>query len=89
MMAAIDPGNETAIKSISIFSLIMNEGRLAVDETTHVEEDSVDTIDLEASEKEIRNLLYGVEHLRKRKNDGDGDEGGDQVEVLETETTEQ
>lgn len=54
----------------------MNEGRLAVDTTSHVAEDKVESDDLDATEEEIRNLLYGIEHLRKQSTEEEeGQEG--------------
>lgn len=89
VIAAIDPGSENPTKSLNIFSLTMDEGRLAVDTTSYVEEDAVESSDLEVTESEVRNLLYGMEHLRKQKgteDDGEG-EGDADVETTETEAS--
>lgn len=60
-----------------------------MDTTSHVEEDAVETGDLEVTESEVRSLLYGMEHLRKQKggeDEGEGDGEGD-VETTETEAS--
>ncbi|KAL6869620.1 tRNA (guanine-N(7)-)-methyltransferase non-catalytic subunit trm82 [Amphichorda felina] len=89
ILAAIDPGSETPAKNLNIFSLTTSDGRLAVDTTSHVEEDAIETGDLEVTESEVRSLLYGMEHLRKQKggeDEGEGDGEGD-VETTETEAS--
>lgn len=63
----------------------MNESRLAVDTASRVEEDSVETPDLEVTEAEVRNLLYGMENLRKQK----GEEGEGEAEAPEADGSEQ
>ena len=77
---ALDPGSEVPAKSVQVFSLTLNEGRLSVDSIAHVEEEAVDTPDLEMNPEEVGNLLYNIEHLRKQKEiEGEGlDEGGEE-----------
>lgn len=90
VIVSLDPGNEMAAKSINIFSLTLNEDRLSVDTISHVEEDGIDTPDLEMDEKEIHTLLYNIEHLRKQKEFGREDAGeGLEEEPVEAEGSEQ
>lgn len=84
VVVALDPGSETPAMTINVFSLTMNENRLSVDTISHVEEDAVDTPDLEMGEKEIHNLLYNIEHLRKQKEVGQEE---DTEDILEEELT--
>lgn len=90
VIVALDLGSETPAKSINVFTLTMNEERLSVDTISHVEEDGIDTPDLEVSETEVRNLLYGIEHLRKQKEiEGEETEEGLEEEAIGPESSEQ
>lgn len=72
MIVAIDPDVATDAPSLSIFPLAMSNGRIAVDTAFRRSLDAASEVDgaaahLEATEQEIRNLLYGVAALRKQK----------------------
>jgi tRNA (guanine-N(7)-)-methyltransferase subunit TRM82 len=88
ILVAQDPGSNSPVNSLSLFSLTMNGGRLAVDTTSQVGEDVAESADLEATEQEVRNLLYGMENLRKQKEAEDNGEGGGQAESAEPEAAE-
>lgn len=84
IVVALDPGSEVSAKSVHVFSLTLNEGRLSVDSITHVEEEAVDTPDLEMDAEEVGNLLYNIEHLRKQKEiESEGAEEGGEEELSE------
>jgi len=78
IVTAMDPGAANPANSINIFTLNMNEERLSVDDIVTVEENTVKTSDIEATEDVVRGLLYNVEYLRKKGGGGGEDgEGGD------------
>jgi len=84
IVVALDPGSGVSAKSVHVFSLTLNEGRLSVDSITHVEEEAVDTPDLEMDAEEVGNLLYNIEHLRKQKEiESEGAEEGAEEELSE------
>lgn len=62
-------------KSVHEFKLTVNDDRLCVDSEAVLQDEDLDIPELEASEAEIRNLFYGVEHLRKQSGGGEEPEG--------------
>lgn len=76
IIAAIDPGEDGAATSLNAYSLILENERLAVDTTSSFTGETTETDDLEASADEIKNLLYGIENLRKQPGECEED-GGD------------
>ncbi len=86
IVAAIDPGagaeaetQTSSSGSLNLFSLTMSDGRLAVDAASQAQEDAVNSPDLEVTAQEIRNLLYGAEHLRKQMGGGVGEGEADEA----------
>lgn len=58
----------------------VDDGRLAVESMTSLQDDAEEVEQIEASEAEIRSLFYTVEQLRKYKGSGTGeDETGEVV----------
>lgn len=88
----MDPSQEPRAKSLHVFTLTMNDGRLAVDAESSVHDESLEAGEMEASESEIRSLLYTVENLRKQLGTGleagvEGAEDGAENEASETPAT--
>ncbi|KAF7559784.1 hypothetical protein G7046_g4373 [Stylonectria norvegica] len=77
---AIDASDPTKAKSLSIFSLTMNNGKLAVESTALVADDDLEAEEMEVPESEIRSLLYTVENLRKQHTERGEDAGADDEE---------
>lgn len=61
----MDPG-QTSIHGLHALALTESGGRLSVDTETYFRDEGLQTDDLDASESEIRRLLYTVESLRKQ-----------------------
>ncbi|PNY28430.1 tRNA (guanine-N(7)-)-methyltransferase non-catalytic subunit TRM82 [Tolypocladium capitatum] len=70
----MDPTQTPLAKGLHVFTLTMNDGRLAVDTERSVHDEGLEAAEMEASELEIRSLLYTVENLRKQT--GGGEEAG-------------
>ena len=89
LAVAMDPGHTPQAKSLQVFSLATTEGRLSVDAEVPVRDESLEAGAMEASEKEIRQLLYVVENLRKNTgaDDGEGPAEGDEAGPAEDQAT--
>ena len=71
---ALDTEGVPEIQSLNIFALTVNDKRLAVDTTSHLQEPKLDDVEEpEVSEKELRTMLYTTEVLRKQPNGDDGE----------------
>jgi len=81
IIVAADPGQASEAKSLQIFALAMSEGRLSVAKELPVHDDKLESSAAEASDKEIHNLLYTVENLRKQTGGTDGEAGEDEPEA--------
>jgi tRNA (guanine-N(7)-)-methyltransferase subunit TRM82 len=75
IVVAVDPGEEIKTKSIHVFALTLGEGRLSVDTDSTVRDDNLEKDEPEITAKEVQDLLYGVENLRKQahRSDEQGD----------------
>lgn len=68
LIIAIDPQNGVeAARSLNIFTLTMNEGRLSSDQISSVDDESLSVAEPELDQQEIRALLYTTEQLRKQE----------------------
>lgn len=63
-------------KSVHVFELGVNDGRLCVDTEAVLQDGELDQPDLQATDDEIKTLFYTVEQLRKQSS-GNEDEAGD------------
>lgn len=89
LVIAMDPGQTPEAKSLQVFSLAMNEGRLSVDTEMPIHDRGLEANAMEASEKEIQDLLYVVENLRKHTGGGGEEEiEGDAAALAEAPATE-
>ncbi|KJZ76711.1 hypothetical protein HIM_04047 [Hirsutella minnesotensis 3608] len=85
LVVAMDPA-QTSAKSLHGYSLTTDNSRLITDTETPFHDEEVEANEGDASEDEVRRLLYTVEHLRK-KSDGGEDEptNGDAAAEAEAE----
>lgn len=68
IIVAIDPSAEPAAsKSLNMFTLTMNEGRLSTDQCSSVDDEALSATETEISPEEVRTLLYSIEQLRKQE----------------------
>ncbi|KND95004.1 tRNA (guanine-N(7)-)-methyltransferase non-catalytic subunit trm82 [Tolypocladium ophioglossoides CBS 100239] len=72
LFVAVDPRQTPQAKSLHMFALTLNDGRLTVDTEPLIHDESLEAAEMEASESEIRSLLYTVENLRKQTGGGEG-----------------
>lgn len=78
LIVAIDADEETPTKSLHMFSLVLNNGRLAVGVESSVQDDALEVDETPISKEEVRTLLYTLESLRKLS--FGGPQGGDAEE---------
>ncbi|CAM1506532.1 Fc.00g061730.m01.CDS01 [Cosmosporella sp. VM-42] len=83
IITAIDSSDPTTIPLVSIFSLTLNDEKLAIDSTNLLNVTTVDAEELDIPEKEIRTLLYTTENLRKQGTEQGEDAGGEENVVEE------
>ena len=67
------------VKSLHTMCLTVDDGRLAVESMTSVQDDAQEVEQIEASEAEIRSLFYTVEQLRKYKGSGTAEDDTGEV----------
>ncbi|KAM4054859.1 tRNA (guanine-N(7)-)-methyltransferase non-catalytic subunit trm82 [Hirsutella rhossiliensis] len=79
LIVAMDPG-ESSVKSLHAMILTASNGRLSVDTESSFRDEGLEADEADASESEIRRLLYTVESLRKQTSGGE-DEGAADAEV--------
>lgn len=86
VVTAVDPGEQqqSQVRSLAMYSLTMTDEKLAVDTTSFIGDEGIETDELEMAEKEVRALLYTVENLRKQPTDERGGDG----QAVEGETAE-
>ncbi|ODA82934.1 hypothetical protein RJ55_01443 [Drechmeria coniospora] len=66
LIVAMDPSQVPQAKSLQMFTLEIRDGRLAIDTEPSIHEEGLEADEVEASEQEVRSLLYTVENLRKQ-----------------------
>jgi tRNA (guanine-N(7)-)-methyltransferase subunit TRM82 len=76
IITAVDPGVDGKAKSLHVFTLLQNEGRIAVDQDVTVHDTSLEAEEMEVSEAEVRGLLYNTESLRKQSAEAEEAEEG-------------
>ncbi|UNI14514.1 tRNA (guanine-N(7)-)-methyltransferase non-catalytic subunit trm82 [Purpureocillium takamizusanense] len=81
IIVAADPGHTSGVKSLQMFALTMSEDRLAVAKELPLHDEQPESGVVEASEKEIHNLLYTIENLRKQSGGTGGEAGEDEPEA--------
>ncbi|KAH7329324.1 hypothetical protein B0I35DRAFT_473939 [Stachybotrys elegans] len=81
ILTAVDPGAEGKAKSLHVFTLLQNEGRIAVDQDVTVHDTTLEAGEMEVPEAEVQSLLYNTESLRKQS--AEADETGEAVEPVE------
>lgn len=76
----MDPGRNTEARSLHGYTLTRSEGRLSSDVELILHGQTADDAEMQVSEKDILNMFYTVENLRKQQDDGqegeDGEDGG-------------
>ncbi|KAG6004442.1 hypothetical protein E4U21_001064 [Claviceps maximensis] len=81
LIVAMDPGQNTEVRSLHEYTLTCTEGRLSSDVQIPLHDPTEEGGEAEAcmrvSEKEMRNMFYGVESLRKHRGGEDGADGED------------
>ncbi|KAG5929070.1 hypothetical protein E4U53_002530 [Claviceps sorghi] len=75
LIIAVDPG-QTEVTSLHGYTLARTEGRLSSDVDVPLSR-PMDETDVQVSEKDVRDMFYGVENLRKQRGGGDGQDGED------------
>ncbi|KAG5927451.1 hypothetical protein E4U42_002254 [Claviceps africana] len=75
LIIAMDPG-QTEVPSLHGYTLARTEGRLSSDLEVPLGR-AVDETDMQVSEKDVRDMFYGVENLRKQRGAEDGQDGQD------------
>ncbi|KOS18876.1 tRNA (guanine-N(7)-)-methyltransferase non-catalytic subunit trm82 [Escovopsis weberi] len=65
LIAAIDPDKDTPARSLHVFALTIDDGRLAVGAESTVHDHALEVLEADISEDEVRQLLYTIESLRK------------------------
>ncbi|KAH6897140.1 hypothetical protein B0T10DRAFT_176834 [Thelonectria olida] len=86
VVTAVDVGEQTQVKSLAIYSLIMTDEKLAVGTTSFVSDGDLETEELDIPEKAVRGLLYTVENLRKQPTAEQDEEQGEEQGAPEQET---
>lgn len=65
---AIDPSLDApAAKSLNIFTLTENEGRLSSQEISSVNDEELSAVEAEVTLEQVKALLYTTEQLRKQE----------------------
>ncbi|KAG6016347.1 hypothetical protein E4U43_003874 [Claviceps pusilla] len=78
LIVAMDPGQNTEVRSLHEYTLACIGGRLSSDVQVPLYGQAVeDGPEIQLSEKDIRIMFYGVENLRKQRGGEDGEDGGD------------
>ncbi|KAK7421962.1 tRNA (guanine-N(7)-)-methyltransferase non-catalytic subunit trm82 [Neonectria punicea] len=83
IITAVDAGEQTHVKSLAIYSLIMTDEKLAVGTTTFVTDGDLEAGKSDLPETVVRGLLYNTENLRKQPTDQGEEQGGEQQEPQE------
>lgn len=78
LVVAADPSGTSQAKSLSIFTLTTNGGRLSTETAVVVNDDAIEIGELEITEKETRGLLYNVETLRKQPTEQGGEDAAEE-----------
>ncbi|KAG5982482.1 hypothetical protein E4U55_001853 [Claviceps digitariae] len=78
LIVAMDPGQNTELSSLHAYTLTRTAGRLSSDVQIPLHNQTVgDEPGMQVPEKDIRNMFYGVENLRKQRGGEDGEDGED------------
>lgn len=78
LIVAMDPG-QTGARSLYATALAISDGRLAADADSSFQDEALEACEVDASESEVRRLLYTIKNLRKQTGGGgDGTEGAEE-----------
>ncbi|KAF4342788.1 tRNA (guanine-N(7)-)-methyltransferase subunit trm82 [Fusarium beomiforme] len=79
IIAALDPNIPTKAKSLAVYSLTMTDEKLATSTIASVNDEDIESTELDVDENIVRSLLYNTEPLRKQSTERDEERGGEQV----------
>ncbi|KAF9770198.1 hypothetical protein IL306_012290 [Fusarium sp. DS 682] len=79
IIAALDPSDSMKTKSLAFYSLTMTDEKLAISTIASVNDDDIESTELDVDENIVRGLLYNIEPLRKQATERDEERGGEQV----------
>ncbi|QPH01344.1 hypothetical protein C2857_005543 [Epichloe festucae Fl1] len=77
LIVAMDPGRNTEARSLHEYTLTRSEGRLSSDVELILHGQTADDAEMQVSEKDILNMFYNVENLRKQQDGEEGEDGED------------
>ncbi|KAF4499953.1 tRNA (guanine-N(7)-)-methyltransferase subunit trm82 [Fusarium agapanthi] len=79
IVAALDPSGPTPARSLAVYSLTMTDEKLATSTIASVDDDDIESTELDVDEKIVRSLLYNTEPLRKQATEREEERGEEQV----------
>ncbi|KAF5582185.1 tRNA (guanine-N(7)-)-methyltransferase subunit trm82 [Fusarium pseudoanthophilum] len=79
IVAALDPSDPTQARSLAVYSLTMTDEKLATSTIASVDDDDIESTELDVDEKTVRSLLYNTEPLRKQATEREEERGEERV----------
>ncbi|KAF5656818.1 tRNA (guanine-N(7)-)-methyltransferase subunit trm82 [Fusarium circinatum] len=79
IVAALDPSGPTPARGLAVYSLTMTDEKLATSTIASVDDDDIESTELDVDEKIVRSLLYNTEPLRKQATEREEERGEEQM----------